>query len=47
MLSHWFFYWAISRRAPRDIDATDRLRNVAVLVGGRVVMGMQWREPRP
>lgn len=47
MLSHWFNYWVISRRAPRDIDATDRLRNVAVVVGGRVVMGMQWLEPRP
>jgi len=46
MLSRWFHFWAVSRRAPRDIEATDRLRNVAVVVGGRVVMGMQWREAR-
>ena len=39
----WFRFYLSAWRAPRSLSPSDRFRNCAVLVGGRVVAGIHWR----
>lgn len=42
----WVEYWLAAWRAPRAARTDDVIRNCAVVYGGRLIAGAQWRAPK-